>query len=359
MLSTLLLIFLIILGVVSIASLVAGYLVSAPRYAGPVSDHFDGRQFYNLGGVKTKGFAEAIGWMLQRSRTRTPWGAFRPNERHHSPPASVRGNSRPGNHAPVRVTFINHSTVLLQFDGLNVLTDPVYYERTSPFQFLGPKRHRPPGVPLNDLPKIDILLLSHNHWDHLDIGTFKQLCDRDQPRIYCPLGIGVFLEKEGCQHVTEMDWRQAVAYDQRTTIHCVPAQHFSGRGTFDRNATLWAGFVIDSQPVGKLYFVGDTGYGPFLKATGDVLGPFRLALIPIGAYKPPSFMAPIHCSPAEAVQIHRDIRSEQSVAIHFGTFALADDGEQEPVDDLAKALQQTGLSAGQFRVLKEGEGVTF
>ncbi len=359
MLSSLLVIFLISLGIVVIIALSIGYAISAPRYTGPVTDHFDGRQFYNLGGVKQKGFVELIGWILQRGRTRMPWESFHQNGRYPSPPASVRGNTRPGNHAPVRVTFINHSTVLLQFDGLNVLTDPVYYERASPFQFAGPKRHRPPGVPLNDLPQIDILLLSHNHWDHLDIGTFKQLCDRDQPKVFCTLGVKPFLEKAGCQHVTEMDWGQSVVYDQRTTIHCVPAQHFSGRGTFDRNATLWAGFIIDNQPVGKLYFVGDTGYGPFLKATGDQFGPIRLALIPIGAYKPRSFMMPIHCSPAEAVQIHQDIRAEQSVAIHFGTFPLADDGEREPVDDLANALQQTGLPTTQFRVLNEGEGVTF
>ncbi|MBC8155383.1 MAG: MBL fold metallo-hydrolase, partial [Bacteroidetes bacterium] len=351
MLSTLLFIVLALIGVVVLASVTTGYLVSAPRYTGPVSDHFDGTRFYNLGGAKAKGFAEAIGWMLQRGSTRTPWGPFRTNERYTSPPASVRGNSRAGNHAPVRVTFINHSTVLLQFDGLNVLTDPVYYERTSPFQFVGPKRNRPPGVPLSALPKIDIMLLSHNHWDHLDIDTFKQLCDRDQPKIYCPLGVKSFLEKSGCQHITEMDWRQSVPYDQRTRIHCVPAQHFSGRGTFDRNATLWAGFIIDSQPVGKLYFMGDTGYGPFLKSISEQFGPIRLALIPIGAYKPPSFMAPVHCSPAEAVQIHRDIQSEQSVAIHFGTFSLGDDGDQEPIDALTAALQQTGVPAEQFRAL--------
>ena len=359
MLPTLLLVFLTILSVVVLIALVIGYTMSAPRYTGPVSDHFNGRQFYNLDGVKPKGFAELIGWILQRNKNRQPWGPFQTNDRFHSPPASVRGNNRPGNHSPVRVTFINHSTVLLQFDGLNVLTDPVYYERASPFQFVGPKRNRPPGVSLTDLPKIDILLLSHNHWDHLDIGTFKQLCDRDQPRVYCTLGVKAFLEKEGCLHVTEMDWRQSELYDQRTTIHCVPAQHFSGRGTFDRNATLWAGFIIDSQPVGKLYFVGDTGYGPFLKAIGDEFGPMRLALIPIGAYKPPSFMGPIHCSPAQAVQIHRDIRSEQSVAIHFGTFPLADDGEREPIDDLNKALTEAKIPAEQFSVLKAGEGVTF
>lgn len=359
MIAVLLLLFLIIVFIGVVMAIGIGYFISAPRYTGPVTDHFDGHRFHNLGDVKAKGFAEAISWMLKRGQTRMPWGPPHNSLRYPSPPASVRGNRHSTGPTPIRVTFINHSTVLLQFDGLNILTDPVYYERTSPFQFIGPRRNRPPGVLLRDLPKIDILLLSHNHWDHLDIETFKQLCDRDQPKVYCTLGVKAFLEKAGCQRVTEMDWRDSAPYDQRTTIHCVPAQHFSGRGTFDRDATLWAGFIIDNQTAGKVYFVGDTGYGPFLKQIGEQFGPIRLALIPIGAYKPSSFMAPIHCSPAQAVQIHQDIQSQQSVAIHFGTFALADDGEREPVEDLTKVLQQMNLPASQFRVLNEGEGVQF
>lgn len=335
--------------VIVLAVVVAGYVVSAPRYTGPISDHFDGKEFYNLNGVKAKGFREMPGWLLNRERTQ-PWGAFHNNEPGPPPPERVPGRE-------VRVTFINHSTVLLQFDGLNVLTDPVYYERTSPVQFVGPKRNAPPGIRLADLPKIDILLLSHNHWDHLDIGTVKTLCARDRPLVCCPLGVKAFLEDEGCQNVREMDWRQSIAYNDSTTIHCVPAQHFSGRGMFDRNATLWAGYVLDSEVAGKLYFAGDSGYGPFFKDIGRQFGPLRLALIPIGAYKPPSFMGPIHCSPAQAVQIHEDVRSEQSVAIHFGTFPLADDGETEPVEDLGKALREKSVSNDRFRALKAGESL--
>ena len=348
----LILILLIVLIAVSI-----GYYISAPRYQGPVSDHFDGKEFRNLGGVEAKGFREVLGWILNRDR-KQPWTSYHDVPPGPKPPDRV--NKIDSLNHPVRVTFVNHSTVLLQFDSLNVLTDPVWYERVSPFQWAGPKRNRPPGIRFPDLPKIDILLLSHNHWDHLDIETVQQLCQRDHPKVYCPLGVKVFLEQQGCQNIIELDWRQSAAYNSQTTIHCVPAQHFSGRGIFDRNATLWCGYVIDSQVAGKLYFVGDTGYGPFLKEEiGDKLGPFRLALIPIGAYKPSWFMSPIHCSPAEAVQIHNDIRSQQSVAIHFGTFPLADDGEHEPVDDLNKALHQHSISPGLFRVLKEGEGINF
>ena len=343
--------FLLILGVfillVVVVGLVIGYVISAPRYTGPVSDHFDGKDFFTPGAPSPKGFREVLGWQLNRERTQ-PWESF-----HHDPPGSVPPVRV--SDGTVRTTFVNHSTVLLQFDGLNVLTDPIYEKRVSPFQFAGPARNSPPGIHFNDLPKIDVLLLSHNHWDHLEISTVQKLCTRDQPRVYCPLGVKAFLEQHGCQNVTEMDWRQSVTHNPGTTIHCVPAQHFSGRGIADRNGTLWAGYVIESKAVGNLYFAGDSGYGPHFRVIGEQFGPLQLALIPIGAYKPNWFMSPVHCNPAEAVQIHQDVRSEQSVAIHFGTFPLADDGETEPVDDLRRALAQKSIPISRFRALKTGE----
>ncbi len=346
---------LIILGVLIllllISGMVIGYVISAPRYTGPVSDHFDGNEFFTPGAPSPKGFREVIGWQLNHERTQ-PWGTFHGDQPGPAPPARVGGSMG------TRVTFVNHSTVLLQFDGLNVLTDPIYEKRVSPFQFAGPARNSPPGIRFDDLPKIDVLLLSHNHWDHLEIGTVQKLCARDQPRVYCPLGVKAFLEQQGCRNVTEMDWRQSAVYDPGTTIHCVPAQHFSGRGLFDRNGTLWAGYVIENKAVGKLYFAGDSGYGPHFKAIGEQFGPLQLALIPIGAYKPNWFMSPVHCNPAEAVRIHDDVRSEQSVAIHFGTFPLADDGETEPVDDLQQALTEAGIPPDRFRALRAGEYLT-
>lgn len=349
MLSKILLVLGLLLVLFVVIAVVIGYVISAPRYSGPVSDHFDGKDFFTPGAPAPKGFAEVIGWQLNHERTQ-PWGAFHNDQPGPPPPARVTGDS-------VRTTFINHSTVLLQFDGLNVLTDPIYEQRVSPFQFAGPKRNCPPGIRFDDLPKIDVLLLSHNHWDHLEIGTVKKLCVRDQPKVFCPLGVKAFLEQHGCQNVTELDWRQSAPLTNRATLHCVPAQHFSGRGLFDRNGTLWAGYVIDSQTVGKLYFAGDSGYGPHFKAIGEQFGPLRLALIPIGAYKPNWFMSPVHCSPAEAVQIHQDVRSAQSVAIHFGTFPLADDGEAEPVDDLNMALKAKNIPSVNFRALKTGESL--
>ena len=343
---------LLIVGVIVVllvaTALLIGYIVSAPRYVGPVSDHFDGQVFRNLGNRQPKGFREMAGWILNRDQG--PWPPYHNQPPGPPPPAHVHGQS-------IRVTFINHSTVLIQTEDLNILTDPVYYERVSPFQFAGPKRNQPPGIRFDDLPRIDILLLSHNHWDHLDIGTVQKICARDQPRVFCPLGVKAFLDQQDCRNVTQLDWRESAVYNDSLTIHCVPAQHFSGRGIFDRNATLWAGYVLDTKAAGRIYFAGDSGYGAFFKDIGRQFGPLRLALIPIGAYKPPSFMSPVHCSPAEAVQIHQDVRSQQTVAIHFGTFPLADDGENEPVVDLSKALVAKGIPTERFRTLKNGESL--
>lgn len=336
--------------VVAIVSVAIGYFVSGPRYTGPVSDHFDGREFFNLNQVKPNGFADVFRWMINRDRTE--WPPYRNLPPGPPPPGRVTGRD-------LRVTFVNHASVLLQFDSLNVITDPVWSERVSPFSWIGPKRNRPPGIRLQDLPPIDIILLSHSHWDHLDLPTLRQIVKRDQPHIYCPLGVKALLEKEGFGQIIELDWHQSQLFNERTRIYCVPAQHFTGRGMFDRNATLWCGFVVDNQTAGKIHFVGDTGYGPFFKQIGKQYGPMRLALIPIGAYRPNWFMSPIHCSPAEAVQIHKDICSDQSIAIHFGTFPLADEGDREPVIDLQQALQQQGIPATRFQALEEGKGVVF
>jgi L-ascorbate metabolism protein UlaG (beta-lactamase superfamily) len=349
---------LVLLVVFVLVAVLIGYLISAPHYKGPVTDHFNGKTFFTPGAEQPRGLSDVIRWQLNHDISE-PWPVYHNDAVGNVPDARVVASTDSTRPSPVRVTYVNHSTVLLQFDGLNVLTDPIYENRVSPFSFVGPARNCPPGIRFDDLPKIDVLLLSHNHWDHLEIGTVKKLAVRDKPRIICPLGVKAFLDQEGIANVTEMDWHQAVPISERTTVHCVPAQHFSGRGMFDRDATLWAGYVVDNKAVGKLYFAGDSGYGPHFKAIGKQFGPLRLALIPIGAYKPNWFMSPVHVNPAEAVQIHQDVSSGQSVAIHFGTFPLADDGEGEPVTDLKKALESKNIDFDRFRALKNGESVNF
>jgi len=320
-----------------------GYFISGPKYKGPVSDHFDGRRFINPGSIKAKGFREVLKWMVAREQgewKEVPAG-------HGEKPASHFDNG-------IRITFVNHSTFLIQVDGVNILTDPVFSERTSPVQWAGPRRMRPPGILLEDLPAIDVLILSHNHWDHLDIAAVKKIHALHHPKIITPLGVKAFLDREGVTGAKDIDWWQEVEINTLLKIQSVPAQHFSGRGTFDRDATLWCGYVIHRRG-GNIYFAGDTGYNDqTFKEIGERCAPIQVALLPIGAYKPRWFMSPIHCSPEEAVKIHREVRSKNSIATHFGTFPLADDGQTEPVAELNKALQEAGIDSETFLVLKEG-----
>ena len=325
-----------------------GIYLSAPRYNGPVSDHFDGKTFKNPGGIEAKGFFDVIKWMTSRKR-----GEWQPrfDIPYRSPPPTYMGQG-------IRLTFVNHSTFLIQVDGLNILTDPIWSERASPFSWFGPKRMRPPGIQFEDLPPIDVVLISHNHYDHLDMPTINRLEKIHKPKFYVPLGVGAFLKKYHIDNVTEMDWWQEKKINGKVTLACVPAQHFSSRGMFDRDATLWCGYVI-KQDSGNIYFAGDTGYGNFFKTIGERYSPIELALIPIGAYVPQWFMSPIHVSPSEAVQIHLDVNAKKSIAMHFGTFPLADDGMLQPVADLKKALKSRGLSDNDFMALTEGQGVHF
>ena len=213
---------------------------------------------------------------------------------------------------------------------------------------------RPPGIKLEDLPKIDVMLLSHNHWDHLDITTVKKIYEAHHPKIVTPLGIKAFLEREGVLGAVDVDWWQEEIITTSLKIQSVPAQHFSGRGMFDRDATLWCGYVI-KWPGGNIYFVGDTGYNETtFREIGERCAPIEVALVPIGAFKPQWFMSPIHCSPEQAVKIHLDSRAKSSIATHFGTFPLADDGEIEPVSELKIALEKSGVNAESFVVLQEG-----
>jgi L-ascorbate metabolism protein UlaG (beta-lactamase superfamily) len=325
------------------AMLMVGYLVSGPRYTGPVSDHFDGRRFTNPENIKAKGFSEVMKWMLNRKPG--PWKEQK----------DLPFGARPETliHDGIRITFVNHSTFLIQADGLNFLTDPVWSMRTSPVEWAGPKRMRPPGIRLEDLPKIDVLLLSHNHWDHLDIESVTRIVSTHRPKIITPLGVKAFLDSKGVFGATDLDWWEEKNVGD-LKVQAVPAQHFSGRGLFDRDATLWCGYVI-KRPTGQIYFAGDTGYNPTtFNEIGNRCAPIALSLIPIGAFKPEWFMSPIHCSPQEAVMLHEDVRSRQTVASHFGTFPLADDGQFEPQEKLMHALKAKGLNPECFIVMQEG-----
>jgi L-ascorbate metabolism protein UlaG (beta-lactamase superfamily) len=255
----------------------------------------------------------------------------------------------------LRITFVNHSTVLIQMDSLNILTDPVWSHRISPVTWAGPTRKRNPGLKFEDLPKIDYVLISHNHYDHCDIATLKKLKQAHNPLFITSLGNKVLLVQNGIKNAVEMDWWNETIIGSDTKLTFVPAQHFSMRGMCDRNATLWGGFVISSDG-GPIYFAGDTGFGKEFQQIVDKFGPMRFSMLPIGAFIPKKFVAAVHMSPEEAVIAHKILKSQWSMGIHWGTFRLADDGLLDPVDELKESLLKEGLSSRDFSLFEHGKG---
>ena len=311
-------------------------LLAAPHYHGPGTDHFDGKRFHNGNPLKqTEG--SFLKWQLNRDRGY--WRDWVEEPAGPRPPARVDD---------LRVTFVNQSTLLIQMDGINILTDPIWSGRCSPVSFAGPKRHRPPGIRFDDLPKIDIVLVSHNHYDHLDIPTLRALQSRFHPRILTPLGNSALMARNGIEGAEDMDWWQT-----KDNITLVPAQHFCARGLSDRNATLWGGFVISGR-AGNVYFAGDTGWGDHFAQIAKRFPSIRLACLPIGAYLPRWFMRPVHIDPAEALEAHKVLGASTSMAMHYGTFNLGDDGETQPLDDLRQSIAANGNPP--FWILGFGEG---
>jgi L-ascorbate metabolism protein UlaG (beta-lactamase superfamily) len=308
----------------------------------PFSRHFDGKQFFNPDAPQARGFFGFLRWKL----TSRPEGSARfvsdviPSR----PPTSVGGGE-------LRVTLINHSTLLLQQNGVNILTDPIWSERASPFSSIGPRRRRDPGVRFEDLPRIDIVLLSHNHYDHLDLATLQRIADRGQSQFIVPCGVAEWLRSRRVGPSHELDWGDSLPA-ANATVHSVPAMHFSARGLFDRNRTLWCGYVIETADR-VIYFAGDTGFGGHFAQIRERFGAPHLALLPIGAYEPRWFMAPVHMAPDEAMRAHEVLAAKRSIAIHHGTFQLADDGLDTP------RKQLMALGAGDsFLVLDNGQAVT-
>ncbi|MGM0563526.1 MAG: MBL fold metallo-hydrolase [Pseudomonadota bacterium] len=260
-----------------------------------------------------------------------------------------------------RLTWIGHATFLIQHGGLHLLTDPVFSKRASPSQAVGPKRTTPPGVALAALPRIDAVLISHDHYDHLDRDSVRALCAQqagDPPLFVVPLKLGRWLSAQGIHHWVELDWWDSHHY-RGWHFHAVPVQHFSGRGPRPNN-TLWAGFVAEApagngQPARRFFFAGDSGYSDDFKAVGERFGPLDIALLPIGAYAPRWFMRDMHMSPEEAVEAHIDLGARRSIAMHWGTFVLTDEPMDEPPKRLRAALGQQNLGDREFRVLQHGE----
>ncbi len=254
------------------------------------------------------------------------------------------------------VTWIGHATFLIQMDGVNILTDPHFSERASPVSWAGPKRYTPPGLTLEELPVIDFVIISHNHYDHLDLKTVQKLRaqqEKNPPMFYVPLGLQSWFKDAGIENVKELDWWGKDTF-KGISLHSVPIQHYSSRTPWNRNHSLWAGWVIkDSQST--IFFVGDTGYSKDFKDIGKRFGPMDLSLLPIGAYEPRRFMESIHVNPQEAVKIHQDVQSRYSIGMHWGTFSLTTEDMDEPPRQLKQALKQANISESEFFIMGHGE----
>jgi L-ascorbate metabolism protein UlaG (beta-lactamase superfamily) len=311
-----------------------------------MSDHFDGNRFFNP--TLPKGSApsrRSVIKMLLEPRSR--WPAWVENK------GTPRLNEMLGTNG-VAITFVNHATFLIQVGGLTILTDPVWSERASPFRLIGPKRVRKPGIAFEDLPTIDIVLLSHNHYDHLDIATLRQLGQRFAPTALVAAGDAQLVRLLGLKGVRELDWWGEVQCNDTIKITFVPAQHFSARGLFDRQKSLWGGYVIEAYGR-RVYFAGDTGYSTHFSDIKSRLGAPDIAMLGIGAYEPRWFMKPVHMNPAEAVRAHRDLGSKYSIGMHFGTFQLTAEAIDQPLADLNRALAASGVAESEFITLQGGE----
>jgi L-ascorbate metabolism protein UlaG (beta-lactamase superfamily) len=313
----------------------------------PLSDHCNGKTFFNPGNPAERGLIDVLRW--QFSRRAVPWPRWVELTPVPPPPLEKHG---------VVVTWINHATFLLQTPQGNFLTDPVFSDRVSPVSWAGPRRVHAPGVPFEALPKIDAVLLSHDHYDHCDFPTLRRLAATHQPAVFAPLGHRGLLADAGLTQVTELDWWQSHAWSPDLTLTLTPARHWCRRRIGGTNHRLWGGFHLHSAHQ-EIYFVGDSAYDPALfTSIRQRLGAPDLALIPIGAYEPRWFMRSAHMNPAESVQVHRDVGAKLSVGMHWGCWRLTDEGRDDPPRALAEARARAYLAEADFRILAPGESVT-
>jgi len=317
-------------------------------YQGPVSDHFDGELFFNPGGPQPKGVHRVLQLYFLEKWEKWPVRVESPFS--DKPPAEVTG-------AGARVSFVGHASWLIQSGGLNILVDPHWSERASPFASWGPTRCTTPGILFDALPRIHAVLVTHNHYDHLDIPTLARLWARDRPRIITPLGNDTIM-RGGIPGIesTAVDWGDRTPLDGGIAVHTEPTQHWSARGARDRRHALWASFVIET-PAGKIYAVGDSGFGDgrTFRHIGARHPKIRLALLPIGAYEPRWFMVSQHMNPDDAAQAFQLCGAEAALGHHWGTFQLTTEAREAPPEALAAALQQRGIAADRFRAMRPGE----
>lgn len=342
------------LGMTGLAGMSAGAFFTTahaenPYYSGPKSDHFDGKVFFNPGGEPPKGFTDLLRWRFGED------GATWPDE-WPSPYANAWPGEAPAN-AGYDVILIGHATFLIRFPGHTILTDPVYSERASPVGFAGPKRINAPGIAFEDLPKVDTILVTHNHYDHLDLDTLKRIVRRDDPMIVTPLGNDrIILDEIPESRVAVGDWDDRIEVGKNVIVEFEPAHHWSARSLRDRRMALWCAFTIHAAG-SKLHFVGDTGFhgGINFRRAADKHGEFELAILPIGAYAPRWFMKHQHMDPEEAVEAFRLLNAQTALGHHWGTFPLTNEPHDEPASLLQKAMDKRGIDERRFIAMRPGK----
>ena len=319
-------------------------------YIGSVSNHYDGERFFNPGeSVPNNGVGALLKWKLAGGAAdwpdTVPVTPAIPAER-------VEGDA-------MVVTAVGHATMLVQTAGLNILTDPVWSERVSPVRWAGPKRVRAPGVRFEDLPKIDVVLVSHNHYDHLDLDTLQRLWRRDRPVIVTPLGNAALMARRGITAFAR-DWGDSIGIKPGTEVFVERVQHWSSRRMRDRNRALWGGFTVTTTG-GNIYFAGDCGYGDgaMFRDAAARHGPYRLALLPVGAYEPRWFMKPQHMNPTESVAAFRDLGATHGIGIHWGVWQLTDEAIDAPREDLRTALTDAQIASERFAAPVPGDVLIF
>lgn len=322
-----------------------------PYFQGSRSDHFNGTRFFNPGGIAPNNFRALLKWQFSERGKAWP-RRFDSTHAPALPEKRVEG-------ARLRVTMVGHATMLIQTAGVNILTDPVWSERASPFSMVGPKRVNDPGIRLADLPPIDLVLVSHNHYDHLDLRTLKLLNQDHAPLILTPLGNDAIIRPAvpNARFIVT-DWGDRSHIHDHISIDTEPCHHWSARWSGDRRMALWAAFVINT-PYGKIYHIGDTGFhgGINYRNAAEKHGLFRLALLPIGAYEPRWFMSGQHQNPEEAVQGMQLANAAHAIGHHWGTFKLTNEAIDAPPQALTAALDEAGIEQHHFRALRPGEHV--
>lgn len=296
---------------------------------------YDGTRFNNIEPFDDKSFLTVMRWKLANEGS--DWEMVQDQKFYK--PKYQRSEK-------LKMTMIGHTTVLIQIDNVNILTDPHYSDRASPFSWIGPQRVIQPAIKFEDLPPIDLVLISHDHYDHLDYPTIKMLDEKFAPTVLVGLGNKRRLEDIGIQNVYEMDWWDEFIF-KNINLHFTPVQHWSARGLFDKRQTLWGGFYIQANQ--KIFFMGDTGYGKVFKMIKEKYGPMDVGLIPIGAYEPRWFMKDAHINPEESVKVFLDLGLKQAMGVHFGTFeGLTDEPKEQPIADLERALKKYEVLPSDF-----------